>query len=321
MSEPRDEAYDAEVPESLAGERLDRVLAELFPDFSRSRLQQWVKEGRCEVDGRVGRNKDRLAGGERLALSARFEDQVQPDAQPIPLRLVYEDEHLLVVDKPAGLVVHPAAGNPDGTLQNALLHHDLSLRELPRAGIVHRLDKDTSGLLVVARTPAAHRHLVERLQERDIHREYIAVVVGVMVAGGTVDEPVGRHPTQRTRMAVVASGKPAVTEYRVEERFRAHTLLRLKLETGRTHQIRVHMAHIRYPIVGDPVYGVRLKIPAGASEELREALRGMRRQALHARRLGLTHPATGEWMEWESPLPADIAHLIDVLRDDARSAQ
>lgn len=321
MSEPRDEAYSAQVPESLAGERLDRVLAELFPDFSRSRLQQWVKEGRCAVDGKVGRNKDRVAGGEQLALNARFEDQVEPDAQPIPLNLIYEDEHLLVVDKPAGLVVHPAAGNPDGTLQNALLHHDLSLRELPRAGIVHRLDKDTSGLLVVARTPAAHRKLVEMLQARDIHREYIAVVVGVMVAGGTVDEPVGRHPTQRTRMAVTESGKPAVTEYRVMERFRAHTLVKLKLETGRTHQIRVHMAYIRYPLVGDPVYGGRLKIPAGASDDLREVLHGFRRQALHARRLGLTHPATGEWMEWESPVPDDIERLIEVLRADAQAGR
>lgn len=317
MTAARSEHYVAEVPEALAGERLDRALAELFPDFSRSRLQQWVREGRCAVNGRVGRNKDRLAGGEQLALDAAFEDQVAPHAQPIPLRLVYEDEHILVIDKPAGLVVHPAAGNPDGTLQNALLHHDLALRELPRAGIVHRLDKDTSGLLVVARTAAAHRHLVEALQAREIHREYRAVVTGVMVAGGSVDAPIGRHPTQRTRMAVTESGKPALTHYRVVERFRAHSLLQLKLETGRTHQIRVHMAYIRYPILGDPLYGGRLKMPPGASDALREALQGFRRQALHALRLGLSHPASGEWMEWQAPLPEDMSNLLAVLRADA----
>jgi len=320
MSAPRQEALAAVVPESLAGARLDRALAELFPDFSRSRLQGWVKDGRCVVDGRVGRNKDKLAGGERVELAAEFEDQVIPHAQAIPLDLIYEDDHLLVVNKPAGLVVHPAAGNPDGTLQNALLHHDLSLRELPRAGIVHRLDKDTSGLLVVARTPAAHHYLVDELQARRIHREYRAVVAGQMVAGGTVDAPVGRHRTQRTRMAVTHSGKPAQTEYRVLERFRTHSLLQLKLDTGRTHQIRVHMAHIGYPIVGDPVYGGRLKMPAGAGEALREGLRGFRRQALHAFKLGLTHPHSGDWMEWEAPLPDDMQALLTLLREDAAAS-
>ena len=315
--EPRRERLAAAVPDALAGQRVDQALAAIFGDFSRSRLQQWVKDGRCTLDGRVVRNKDRVAGGERVELLAEFVDQVVAHAQAIPLDILYEDEHLLVINKPAGLVVHPAAGNPDGTLQNALLHHDRRLRELPRAGIVHRLDKGTSGVLVVARTPSAHHRLVDELQARNLHREYRAVVVGAMVAGGTVDAPVGRHPVQRTRMAVTQGGKPAVTEYRVLERYRAHTLLRLKLETGRTHQIRVHMAHIRYPIVGDPVYGGRLQIPAGAAEGLRECLRGFRRQALHAFRLGLPHPASGEWLEWEAPVPQDMAALIQVLREDA----
>jgi len=320
MNEPRREDLSAVVPESLAGARLDRALAELFPDFSRSRLQQWVKDGRCTVNGKPGRNKDKLVGGERVEVVAEFEDQVEPHPQDIPLDLVFEDDQMLIVNKPPGLVVHPAAGNPDGTLQNALLHHDISLRELPRAGIVHRLDKDTSGLLVVARTPAAHHYLVDELQARRIHREYRAIVTGVMVAGGTVDAPVGRHPTQRTRMAVTHGGKPAVTEYRVLERFRGHTLLQLKLDTGRTHQIRVHMAHIGYPIAGDPLYGGRLKMPAGATESLREGLHAFRRQALHAFRLGLHHPSTGQWMEWEASLPDDMEMLLAVLRQDVAAA-
>ncbi len=300
-----------------AGMRLDQALAELFPDFSRSRLQAWVKEGRVLVDGAPCRPRDKVYGGERVALEALFDEQVACRPQPIPLTVVYEDEHLLVIDKPAGLVVHPAAGNPDGTLQNGLLHLDPALIELPRAGIVHRLDKETSGLLVVARTPMAHKSLVEQLQARTVHREYRAVVCGVMTAGGTVDAPIGRHPMDRIKMAVTPGGKEAVTHYRVLERYRAHTLLRVNLETGRTHQIRVHMAHIHYPLVGDPLYGGRLKIPAGAGEWLTETLRGFPRQALHAHRLELTHPAAGEAMAWESPLPADMRQLIEALRDDA----
>ncbi len=210
-------------------------------------------------------------------------------------------------------------GDRTGTLQNALLHHDAALVQLPRAGIVHRLDKDTSGLLVIARTLGAHRSLVEQIQDRAFNREYRAIVTGVMTAGGTVDEPIGRHATHRTRMAVTFSGKPAVTHYRVIERFKAHTYLRVQLETGRTHQIRVHLAHIRYPIVGDPVYAGRLRMPGGMTDALRSELKGFRRQALHARRLGLTHPATGEWMEWESPLPDDMTQLLAVLKRDEAS--
>ncbi|MCW8908379.1 MAG: 23S rRNA pseudouridine(1911/1915/1917) synthase RluD [Sedimenticola sp.] len=314
------EHLSARVGDELAGKRLDQALAQLFPDYSRSRLQQWVKEGRVTVDGASCRPRDKVLGGERVSLEAHLEEQVECRPQPIELSIVYEDEAVIVIDKPAGLVVHPAAGNPDGTLQNALLHHDPGLIQLPRAGIIHRLDKETTGLLVIARSPVAHKRLVEQLQARAFEREYLALVWGVMTAGGSVDEPIGRHPTQRTRMAVNYSGKEAVTHYRVLERFRAHTSLRVKLETGRTHQIRVHMAHIRHPLVGDPVYGGRLRQPAGASEALREQLRSFRRQALHARRLGLSHPLSDEWMEWESPLPDDIQTLLQVLREDMASA-
>jgi 23S rRNA pseudouridine1911/1915/1917 synthase len=304
----------------LAGKRLDQALAQLFPDYSRSRLQQWVKAGLVTLDGVTCRPRDKVLGGEWVALEARLEDQVECRPQAIDLDIVYEDASLILINKPAGLVVHPAAGNPDGTLQNALLHHDPELIQLPRAGIIHRLDKETTGLLVIARTPAAHKALVEQLQAREFDREYRAVVTGVMTAGGSVDEPIGRHPTQRIKMAVHRAGKEAVTHYRVLERFRAHTYLKINLETGRTHQIRVHMAHLRYPLVGDPVYAGRLRQPAGASEQLREALRRFRRQALHALKLGLTHPESGEWMEWESPLPEDMQLLLEALRADLHHA-
>lgn len=319
MSE-RVEHLTARVGNDLAGKRLDQALAELFPDYSRSRLQQWVKAGLVTLDGVACRPRDKVLGGEWVSLEAHLEEQVECRPQPIALDVVYEDENLILINKPAGLVVHPAAGNPDGTLQNALLHHDPELIRLPRAGIVHRLDKDTTGLLVIARSAAAHKSLVEQLQAREFEREYRAVATGVMTAGGSVDEPIGRHPTHRTKMAVHYAGKEAVTHYRVLERFRAHTYLKIKLETGRTHQIRVHMAHLRYPLVGDPVYAGRLRQPAGASEQLRETLRRFHRQALHARKLGLVHPATGEWMEWEVPLPDDMQELLQVLREDLQHA-
>jgi 23S rRNA pseudouridine1911/1915/1917 synthase len=299
-----------------AGKRLDQVLALLFPDYSRSRLQEWIKQGLVRVDGEVRRPRQKLLGGERIELEARLDERVDDRPQELPLDLLYEDRDLLVINKPAGLVVHPAAGNPDGTMLNALLHYDNSLAALPRAGIVHRLDKDTSGVLVVARTPAAHKSLIEQLQARSMKREYRAVACGVPTAGGAVEEPIGRHPVNRIRMAVNPAGKPAVTHYRVLERFRAHSYLQVKLETGRTHQIRVHLAHIRYPLVGDPLYGGRLRLPAGASTELQEALRGFRRQALHAMVLGLSHPESGEWMEWEQEIPEDMQALLEVLRED-----
>lgn len=313
------EKLHAQVAADQSGMRLDQALATLFPDYSRARLQEWIKQGLVCVDGTVAvRPRDKILGGELIELEARMEDQVACSPEPIPLDILYEDESLLVVNKPAGLVVHPAAGNPDGTLQNALLHHDAKLIQLPRAGIVHRLDKETSGLLVVAKTTQAHKYLVEQLQERAVKREYRAVVTGVMTAGGTLDHPIARHPSQRTRMAVHPSGKPAVTHYRVLERFRFHTYLKVALETGRTHQIRVHMAHIRYPLAGDPVYGGRLRIPAKVSPELEAMLRSFRRQALHARKLGLQHPQSGEWLEWQVEPPQDMQELLAVLARDAR---
>jgi len=311
------EKLNAKVDVDQAGMRLDQALAVIFPDFSRARLQNWIKQGLVTVDGATAvRPRDKVMGGELVELQAEMEDQVECNPQPIPLDIVFEDEALLVINKPAGLVVHPAAGNPDGTMQNALLHHDETLIQLPRAGIVHRLDKETSGILVVAKTTAAHKYLVEQLQERLFKREYRAVAARVMTAGGTVDQPIGRHPTQRTRMAVHPSGKPAVTHYRVLDRFRFHTHLKVILETGRTHQIRVHMAHIRHPLVGDPVYAGRLQIPPKVSPELEAMLRKFRRQALHARKLGLTHPISNEWMEWKVEPPQDMQELLAVLVKD-----
>ncbi len=311
---------EARIPPELAGRRLDRALVELFPDYSRSRLGQWIREGQVRVDGQPRRAPShRIAGGEMVELEPRQEPNREWRAQEIPLRILHEDEAILVIDKPAGLVVHPAAGNPDGTLLNALLHHAPELEAVPRAGIVHRLDKQTSGLLVVARTVTSHIRLVEQLQARTVKREYRAVVNGVMIAGGTVDAPIGRHRVDRKRMAVSGQGKPAITHYRVAQRFAAHTLLKVWLESGRTHQIRVHMAHIRHPLVGDPVYGGRLRIPAGCGDRLAGILRGFRRQALHAARLGLTHPASGKQMEWQMPLPEDMARLVEAMREDQRA--
>ena len=307
----------AETDASHAGLRLDQVAAELFSDYSRSRLQTWIKQGDLTVNGKTARPKDKLLGGESLVLNAVAEAEVDDQPEQIHLPVVYEDDHLLVIDKPVGLVVHPAAGHASGTLLNALLGHSEQQANLPRAGIVHRLDRDTSGLMVVARNLTAHHALVKQLQDKTLHREYQAVAVGVMTGGGTVDAPIGRHPRDRKRMAVTEQGKPAVTHYRVEQRYRGHTLVKVQLETGRTHQIRVHLAHIHYPLVGDPVYGGRPRFPAGASPELREALQSFRRQALHARRLGLMHPHTGDYQEFESPLPEDMQSLLAVLQRDA----
>jgi 23S rRNA pseudouridine1911/1915/1917 synthase len=306
----------ARVPDELAGMRLDQCLAEMFPDYSRSKLQTWVKAGRVLVDGEVLKGREKLDGGEEIELDAEAEQVVEYDAEDIPLDIVYEDDAILIVNKPAGLVVHPAVGNWTGTLVNALLNHAPSLDTLPRAGIVHRIDKETSGLLMVAKTLQAHNSLVEQLQERSIHREYLALVKGWMTAGGTVDEPIGRHPVDRKRNAVRRDGKEAVTHYRLEQRFKRHTLIRVKLETGRTHQIRVHMTHINYPLVGDQVYGGRFQMPADCSPALAEALHSFKRQALHATKLGLEHPETGEYLEWEQPMPEDMQNLIKLLADN-----
>ena len=312
------EMLSAVVPVEMGGNRLDQALAQLFPDYSRARLQQWVKAGQVSVDGKQLRTRDKVMGGELLQVEATTEVEVAWQPQVIPLDVVYEDEDVLVINKPVGLVVHPGTGNPDGTLVNALLNHAPELNEVPRAGIIHRLDKATSGLLVVARNLKAQKHLVEMLQARIMKREYQAIACGVMVSGGTVDEPIGRHSVDRKRMAVVHNGKEAITHYRVIQRYRAHTHIRVNLETGRTHQIRVHMAFIRHPLIGDQVYGQRLRIPKDSSEQMTKMMRDFKRQALHAAKLGLEHPSTGEQMEWEVPLPDDMIRLLEVLKEDAK---
>lgn len=306
------------IPLEYAAQRLDAVLVKMFPDYSRSRLQQWIKAEKVRIDGKIPRARDKVIGGETLDVD------VEPEmcdenviAQDIPLDIIYEDEDILVVNKPVGLVVHPAAGHADGTLQNALLFHDEKLHEVPRSGIVHRLDKDTSGLLVVAKNLKAHKLLVEQLQARTVKREYQAIVLGVLTSGRTIDMPIGRHGRDRKKMAVkLEGGKDAITHFRVLNRYRGHSRIKVNLETGRTHQIRVHMAYVKFPLVGDQTYGGRLQVPAGAGDELRDLLRVYDRQALHARKLGLIHPATGKQMEWKAPLPDDMKHLIAVLEDD-----
>ncbi|HET9679884.1 MAG TPA: 23S rRNA pseudouridine(1911/1915/1917) synthase RluD [Gammaproteobacteria bacterium] len=307
-----------QVPETCAGLRLDQALAQMFPQYSRSRLTSWIKAGQVLVDGAKQKPRDAVQGGEQIQLQAQIEPETRVQAEAIALDIVFEDTDLLVINKPAGLVVHPGAGNRDGTLQNALLNHDAALAQVPRAGIVHRIDKDTSGLLVVARNVEAHKKLVDMLAERTIKREYEAVVCGVLTGGGKVDAPIARHPVDRKRMAVRDSGRESVTHYRVAQRYRAHTHVLVQLESGRTHQIRVHFAHIRHPLVGDPVYGRRPLLPKGATPELVATLQSFKRQALHARRLSLVHPASGETMEWEAPQPEDFTNLLAVLKEDTQ---
>lgn len=309
---------NATVADSQLGQRLDQALAEMFPDYSRSRIKEWILDNRVQVNDKIiNKPKEKMLGGEKIEVDALIEEDVRWEPQNIPLNIVYEDDDILVINKPRDLVVHPGAGNPDGTVLNALLYRYPEIVNVPRAGIVHRLDKDTTGLMVVAKTVPAQTHLVEALQRREITREYEAVATGRMTAGGLVNEPISRHPTKRTHMAVHPMGKPAVTHYRVMEHFRAHTRLRLRLETGRTHQIRVHMAHIHHPLIGDQLYGGRPRPLKGASEEFRETLRRFDRQALHATMLRLYHPITGIEMEWHAPLPDDMVELIRVLKVDA----
>ena len=308
-----------QVPDELGNKRFDQVAAQLFPDFSRARLQTWIKDGNLTVDGAVKKGKDKLIGGETLQLSVELTPEGEWLPEAIDFPIVFEDEHIIVINKPMGLVVHPAAGNQTGTLLNGLLHHCPSLESIPRAGIVHRLDKDTTGLMVVAKTLQAQNHLVDQLQSREMGREYEAVVLGALTGGGTIEEPIARHAKDRTKMSVHPTGKEAITHYRVLERFPAHTHIRVKLETGRTHQIRVHMAHIQHPLVGDPAYGGRVRLPKGVSNQLRDALRQFPRQALHAKRLELHHPANDELMSWEVPLPEDFQELLSSLRGDAKT--
>ena len=305
------------IPEEHEGRRFDQALAELFPDYSRSRLQGWIRKGRALLDGAVVQPRARVTAGQQVELEPELETLVDDASEDIPLNIVYEDDDVIVLNKPAGLVVHPGAGNPAGTLLNGLLHYAPELGKLPRAGILHRLDKDTSGLLLITRSVAAQTQLTRDLEQRLIRREYRAVCQDRLTAGGTVDAPVGRHRVHRTRMAVTNAGRPAVTHYRVLDRFAHHTFIAVRLETGRTHQIRVHMAHANHPLVGDPVYGGRLRLPRGASDTVREALQNFRRQALHASDLGFTHPVTGEELQFHAPLADDLLALLGTLAEGA----
>lgn len=308
---------EAIIPDDFAGKRLDQALQELFPDYSRTVLQEWLKKEWIKVNNTSWRAKDKVKGGEHISISATITVQTECKPEAIPLDIVYEDDEILVINKPVGLVTHPGAGNKEHTLVNALLHHDPNLKALPRAGIVHRLDKNTSGLLVIAKTLEAHTFLIKALQARKIHREYDAIINGILISGGTIDKAIGRHPTLRTKMAVVEDGKEAITHFRIQEKFRAHTWIRVVLETGRTHQIRVHMTHSGHPLIGDQEYS-RLQFPKNSSEELKECLRSFKHQALHARFLELIHPKTQKLLKFEAPLPDDMKKLIEVLRQDSK---
>lgn len=309
--------YDVTIPEDCAGLRLDQALVKLLPDYSRTQIQSWLKTGEIKLNDSISKPRVLVIGGERISILAVMKEQPVWEAQAIPLNIVYEDESLLVINKPVGMVVHPAAGNFSNTLLNALLHHAPALKDLPRAGIVHRLDKDTSGLLIIAKTQQALRSLSLQLKKRTITRIYRAIVAGTFVSGGTIDEPIGRHPITRKKMTISETGRPSITHYRVIERYRAYTQIKVQLETGRTHQIRVHMAHIHHPLLGDPVYGGRLQLPKGATPALVAMLRKFKRQALHAIELKFTHPITEKSITCHAPLPDDMLELIQVLKDDA----
>ena len=304
------------IPDDLGGMRLDQALAKILTDFSRTQIQEWIKNGEIDVDGKQLKARDPVMGGETITIHATIKQQPVWEAQPIELNIVYEDESLLVINKPAGMVVHPAAGNFENTLLNALLHYIPDLQQLPRAGIIHRIDKNTSGLLVIAKTNSALKNLIQQLKERTVSRIYQAIICGVLIGGGSIDQPIGRHPLQRKRMAVIETGKTAITHYRLVEKYRAYTRVKVQLETGRTHQIRVHFAHIHHPLLGDQTYGKRLQLPKGATPELITQLRQFKRQALHASELGLIHPETQETMTWQAPLPEDMQQLISALKND-----
>lgn len=305
------------IPLELSGQRFDQTLAQMFPEYSRSRLKEWILKGWVTIDGGQLRPKDAVSGGETVVLAPEASPETRAEAEPMTLDIIYEDDDLLVINKPAGLVVHPGAGNYQGTLMNGLLHHVPALVEIPRAGIVHRLDKDTSGLMLVAKTLQSHTALVRALAEREISRRYVAICGGVLTGGGRIEEPIGRHPVDRLRMSVRESGKPAVTHYRVLERYAAHTYVQVELETGRTHQIRVHFAFRRHPLIGDQVYGGRLAMPRNSDEALQDMLRKFKRQALHATRLQLAHPISGEPLEFNVEPPADFVRLRAALRNHA----
>jgi 23S rRNA pseudouridine1911/1915/1917 synthase len=305
------------IPDDDANLRLDLSLSKLLPEYSRTQIQDWIESGAILLDGQPAKSRTKVRGGEQVTVDALIKQQPAWEAQPIPLNIVHEDDSILIINKPAGLVVHPGAGNANSTLLNALLHHAPELQQLPRAGIVHRLDKETSGLLVIAKTTAALRSLTQQIKKRTMSREYKCIVYGKFISGGKVDASMDRHPLQRKRMAVVDNGKPAITHYRIAEKYRSMTLLTIKLETGRTHQIRVHMAHIRHPVVGDPVYGGRVQLAKHMTPALIQGLRQFKRQSLHAFALGFDHPETGDPVRFEIPLPEDMQNLIRLLREDA----
>ena len=305
------------INEQVSGMRLDQALCIFLPDYSRSKIQDWIKQGFILLNESVPKAKVKVYVGDVLQLDIPPTTKTYDSPEQVEFDIIYQDEHFFVINKPAGLVVHPAAGHASGTLLNGLLFIDPALEQLPRAGIVHRLDKDTTGVMVVARTLEAHTSLVDALQLRDIKREYVAITQGVVTAGRTIDEPIGRHPVDRKRMAVQESGKNAVTHFTVREKYRAHSLIDVQLETGRTHQIRVHLAYLRYPLLGDQVYGGRLAIPKGISAELEQLIRSFKRQALHAHRLSFAHPVSGEALSFSADLPSDMLHMIESLQKDA----
>lgn len=304
------------IPEDFYGKRLDQALAQMMPEYSRAQIQTWIKSGHATINGKPAKTNTKLKGHEEVTITVQDRVVESWEAQEIPLNIVHEDDDVLIINKPVGLVVHPGSGVSSNTLLNALLHHAPALQKLPRAGIIHRIDKNTSGLLAIAKTETAFRSLSLQLKKRTMSREYKAIVYGAMISGGTVDAPIDRNPLERKRMAVVETGRHATTHYRIAEKFRNHTLLSLKLETGRTHQIRVHMHHIRHPIVGDSIYGGRTRLSKGMSEELITALREFKRQALHAFALGFIHPVTGEAVLYKADLPDDMQALVKILRED-----
>ncbi len=305
------------LPEEASGQRLDQVLAKLLPDYSRVMIQNWLKTGEATLNNKKVKPKTLVSGGEILSIDTQLEAKTSWAAQALPLKIIFEDEAVIIVNKPIGLIVHPGNGNPDNTLVNALLHHDPSLESLPRAGLIHRLDKDTSGLVVIAKTLAAYHKLSRQLKARSLHREYQTIVSGTLISGGTIEAPIARHPIHRKHMAIVETGRPAITHYRIIEKFRAHTHLKVRLETGRTHQIRVHMAYIQHPIIGDATYGERLRLPKAASMALTNALQQFKHQALHADEIGFIHPLTGEERIWKIELPEDFQKLLACLREDS----
>jgi len=303
------------IPERMTGDRLDVALSVMLPDYSRSKITAWIKSGDALINNKAFKPKDKVNGSQVVMLSLNKKQNNDWSAENIALNIVFEDEDIIIINKPFGLVTHPGAGNWNGTLANALLYYDPELSKLDRAGIVHRLDKNTSGLMVIARNEKSQKYLVEQLQSHSVVREYSAIVYGHMISGGSINDPIGRDPKDRIKQAVSSNGKDATTHYRVIDRFKSHTHVKAILETGRTHQIRVHLSHIGYPLLGDSMYGGRVRFPKKASEILKESLLGFKRQALHSKKLTLNHPSTGELMSWKSPLPDDMLKLLNILSE------